>query len=413
MLCLFLDGVDQKMKKILFVISSFGRGGAEMALIELLRSLDPEQAEVSLFVLLSQGEMASALPSYVRLLNTDYDGSSVHDKAGRRKLVKRAIRCLWRRGTAVRLIPYVLANLWDMLRHGPFRPGMLAGRVLSDGSPRLDGEYDLAVGWLEGSSTYYAADHVKAARKAAFLHTDYVMNGYSRQQDLDCYSRMDKIFAVSDSVRSRFLEVYPEYAPRLEVFHNILDVSGIRRKALLPGGFTDVYEGVRLLTVARLSPPKALEVSVEALKLLKDAGGRFRWYVLGEGDQRERLERKIRALGLEEDFILCGAVDNPYPYYAQADLYIHATRFEGKSIAIQEAQILGCTILTSDCGGNRETVSDGVDGRLCPLTPEGVRDGIVWLTEHPEEGAAYAAAAAQKWQDQSAGPGKLLALIED
>lgn len=398
------------MKKILFVISSFSRGGAEMALLELLRSLDPERADVSLFVLSSQGELASELPPYVRLLNSDYDMSSVQDRDGMRKLTKRALRCLWTRGTAVRLIPYVLANLWDMLRHGPFRPGMLVGRVLSDGSPRLDGEYDLAVGWLEGSSTYYVADHVKAARKAVFLHTDYVLNGYSRPQDLDCYSKMDRIFAVSDSVKSRFLEVYPEHASRLEVFHNILDVPGIRGKARLPGGFMDGYDGVRLLTVARLSPPKALEVSIEAMKLLKDAGGRFRWYVLGEGEQKEKLERKIRALGLSDDFILFGVVGNPYPYYAQADLYVHASRYEGKSVAIQEAQILGCPVLASDCGGNRETVSDGVDGKLCPLTPEGIRDGILWMMEHPAERASYAEAAARKRQDRSRGPDRLLAL---
>lgn len=395
----------------MFVISSFSRAGAETALLELLRKLDPEQFEISLFVLISQGELALELPPYVHLLNTDYDTTSVQSQAGRRKLMKRALRFLSSRGTAIRLIPYALRNLWDMCRRGSINVGMLVGRVLSEGAPRWDAEYDLAVGYLEGSSTYYVADHVKAAKKAAFLHNDYIMNGYTRKLDLNCYCEMDKIFAVSEGVRTCFLEVYPEHEHKLEVFHNILNVSEIRRKSRFLSGFTDNYKGTRLLTVARLTAQKALDISIEAMKLLKDAGGQFRWYVLGEGEQRSFLEQKIRASGLTEDFILCGAVDNPYPYFVQTDIYVHASRFEARSISIREAQILECVILASDCSGNRETVSDEIDGKLCPLTPEGIRDGILWLMGHPKERAQYAKAAGRKCQNQSIGADKLLSLI--
>ena len=400
-------------KKLLFVICTFGRAGVETALLELLRKLDPEQFEISLFVLRAQGEMASALPPYVQLLNTDYDTTSVHSRAGRWKLRARTLRFLWTRGTAIRLIPYALHNLWDMCRHGSVHAERLLWRLLSEGAPRLDTEFGLAVAYMDGSSTYYVADHVKAIRKAAFVHTDYTLAGYTRALDQDCYSKMDRIFAISDEVGSRFLEVYPEYGYKLDVFHNILNVSEIRRKSQLSGGFTDEYEGTRILTIGRLSSEKAHEVSIEALKLLKDAGGRFRWYVLGEGEQRRILEKKIRALGLTEDFILCGAVDNPYPYLVQTDLYVHVSRYEGKSIAIQEAQILECVILASDCRGNRENVSDGEDGKMCPLTPEGIRDGILWLMDHPGDRAQYAKSAGQKYQDQSDEVSKLLSLIEE
>lgn len=398
-------------KKLLFVISSFSRAGAETALLELLWKLDSERFEISLFVLMSQGELALELPPYVNLLNTDYDTTSVLSPVGRRKLMKRALRFLCARGTAIRLIPYAFRNLWDMCRRGSFNAGMLIGRVLSEGAPRWNEEYDLAVGYLEGCSTYYVADHVKADKKVAFLHTNYIMNGYTRKQDLDCYRKMDKIFAVSESVKSCFLKIYPEHEHKLEIFHNMLNISEIHRKSRLFGGFTDGYSGTRLLTVGRLAAPKVLDISIKAMKLLKDAGGQFRWYVLGEGEQRSYLERKIRALGLTEDFVLCGAVDNPYPYFVQADLYVHASRYEGSSVSIREAQVLECVILASDCSGNRETVSDGIDGKLCSLTPEGIRDGILWLMEHPEERAKYAKAAGRKRQDQSTGVDKLLSLV--
>ena len=400
-------------KKLLFTINTFSRAGAETALLALLRQLDPEEYDVSLFVLTAQGELISELPPYVHVLNPVYDNTSVLSKAGKKKLFKQVLRSLFKRGTVIRLFPYLVSNLWDMLRRGAIAGDKLVWRVLSDGAPRWDDSYDLAVAYIEGGSTYYVADHVKAAKKAAFVHIDYRMAGYTEKLDRGCYEKYDRIFTVSDEVKSHFLEFYPKYADKAEVFHNILDVSEIHRKSQLPGGFTDGYSGTRILTVGRLMAQKAFEISIDALKLLKDAGGEFRWYVLGEGDQRSKLEQQISDLGLTEDFILCGAVDNPYPYLAQTDLYVHASRFEGKSIAIQEAQILECAVLVSDCNGNREQVTDGVDGKLCTLTPEAIRDGILWYMEHPDEKAQYAKAAGQKYMSQGNDMNKIVSLIKE
>ena len=398
-------------KKLLFVINTLSRAGAETALLALLRQLDPQRVDVDLFVLTGQGELAAELPDYVHLLNKRYDSASVLSKAGRKKLRRQVLRSLLARGTAIRLLPYLFGNLWDMLRRGAVNMEKLLWRVLSDGAPRWETTYDLAVAYLEGGSTYYVADHVKAAKKAAFVHTDYALAGYSRKLDRDCYQKVDRIFTPAEETRSGFLQVYPEYEHKLEVLPNVLEVPEILRKSKLPGGFEDGYSGTRLLTVARLTAPKALDISIEAMKLLKDTGGQFRWYVLGEGDRRRALEQKIHALGLEEDFILCGAVDNPYPYFLQADVYVHASLTEARSISIREAQVLGRVILASDRGGNRETVTDGVDGKLCPLTPEGIRDGILWLMAHPEDRARYAKVAGQKYEDQSNAVEKLLSLV--
>ena len=65
----------------------------------------------------------------------------------------------------------------------------------------------------------------------------------------------------------------------------------------------------------------------------------------------------------------------------QADIYVHASRFEGKSIAIQEAQILGKPMVVSDCSGNREQVCHGKDGLMCGLTPDSLAENIMLLLE--------------------------------
>ena len=148
--------------------------------------------------------------------------------------------------------------------------------------------------------------------------------------------------------------------------------------------------------MGRLTYQKAYDIAVSAMKKIKDAGYRARWYVLGEGDQREALEKQIHALGLERDFKLLGAVDNPYPYYRGCDIYVHATRFEGKSIAVQEAQILGCAIVASDCNGNREQIENGVDGVLCGFSTAGISESIISLIEDRQKRERLAKAAAEK-----------------
>lgn len=399
------------MKRMLVVINTLGRAGAETALIELLRNLNPAQYDISLYVLLNQGELVRELPPYVCLLNRNYSDISVLSRAGQRQLVKQVLRAMVTRWTLVRSLPYLFRNLWDMIRRGNLHFSRLLWRVMADGGERLDAHYDLAVAFLEGGSTYYVADHVQADKKAAFVHVDYKKAGYSRTLDRDCYQRYDKIFTVSGEVKASFLEAYPECAGRTEVFHNLINREKILTQAQLPGGFSDGFDGMRLLTVGRLTKQKALEVSIEAMRLLKNEGEHVRWYVLGEGDQRRFLEERIRTLGLERDFLLLGAVENPYPYMRQADLYVHASRFEGKSIAIQEAQILGKAILVSDCSGNREQVEQGVDGVMCLLAPEELCRAIQSLLRDSEERERLGRAAARRPQTDKTEMRKLLSLL--
>lgn len=401
------------MKKILIIINTLGLAGAEVALLGLLQQLDPQEYEVSLYVVTSQGELRKRLPKHVRLLNKSYSDSSVLSAEGRKDLTKTVLKALVIKGRGITLFPYLLKHLCKQLREGKVRPDKLLWRVLSDASERFEETYDLAIAYLEGGATYYVADHVKAKRKATFLHVDYTEAGYNRSLDRDCYLNYDRIFTVSDEVKESFLAVYPECETRTEVFHNILNQENIRQRAKEQGGFTDSYDGFRILTVGRLTSQKAYEISIEAMKLLKDRGIKARWYVLGEGDQRPMLTAKIQQLGLQEDFVLMGAVDNPYPYYAQTDIYVHATRFEGKSIAIQEAQTLGCPILVSDCSGNREQVTHGVDGLLCDLTPEAISDGIIELYQQKDKRIQYGKKSSEKILTNPEEVEKLLVLIKE
>ena len=399
------------MKKILFVINTMGRAGAEMALLELLRALKLQDVELSLFVLTGQGEMIDKLPEGVTLLNKNYHNVSVLSSEGKKLLAKSSLKALVKRGNCIRLLPYMIKNLLPMLKQKKILPDKLLWRCFSDAAPRFEEEYDLAVAYIEGGSTYYVMDHVKAKKKVAFFHVDYTMAGYTRALDRECYLKYDAIFPISNEVKESFLQTYPECEGITQVFHNLINKDRILEMSKQEGGFTDDYDGVRILTVGRLTAQKDFVQSVEAMKLLKELGVKARWYILGEGEQRETLEKLIDRLDLQDDFMLSGVVDNPYPYMLQADIYVHATRFEGKSIAIQEAQVLGCPILVSNCSGNREQVIHGVDGLICELTPQDICNGVMELLRDIEKAKVYGRTASKRHMGSDKELDKLLALI--
>lgn len=353
-----------------------GQAGAETAFLEFLKKIDESEYEIFLYVLMGQGELSERLPSHVRVLNKSLSNLSVLTDKGRKRMAYVVCHAFWKHGGWCAKLYSIFRNFVCMVKRKRIQPDKLFWRVLSDGAERFDMEFDLAVAWLEGGSVYYVADYVKARRKAAFLHIDYENAGYTKEMDRACWRQYDRILAISGEVKEHFQAFYPEYEEKVSVFNNYVNKERIRFMAKEPGGFSDDFDGIRLLTVGRLTYQKGYDIAIEAMSILKKSGRKVRWYVLGEGEQRKYLEKRIAVFGLEEDFLLLGAVNNPYPYYRQADVYVHATRFEGKSIAVQEAQTLGCTIVASDCNGNRELIIDGKDGILCTLNPAAVADSI-------------------------------------
>lgn len=395
-------------KKILFVINTMGRAGAETALVELLRRIDKKEYSVYLYVLLGQGEMMNQIPEGVKLVNKKIDLNSVHDAEGRKHIAKKVAKAFVKDANIIKLLPYMASGGLDMLKKKQILPDKLLWRAISDGAARTEKRFDIAVSYIEGAAAYYVADHVNADKKVAFIHVDYEKAGYTRELDRDCYLKFDRIFGVSDEVADVFKKVYPELEERTGVFHNMLNTDMILEKSENGTGFTDDFTGIRILTVGRLMKQKAFEVSIRACLKLKERGENIRWYVLGEGDQRSRLEALIKELDLEKDFLLLGATDNPYPYIKEADLYVHCSRFEGKSIAVQEAQILGKPIIVSDCSGNREQVNNNEDGIICEFKSSSIAKAIHGLIHDPEKREYIARNALKKNDGQGEEIKKLL-----
>ena len=150
-------------KKILFVINTLGRAGAETALITLLKKLPENEYDISLYVLCGQGELVRELPTYVHLLNRHFCWESVLSKKGKFLLFKTVLIKNFCHGAFFHNLSYLFLNR----KNTPLEK--LLWRIVSDGSERFDTHFDLAVSYIEGGSAYYVHDHVSAAKKAAFI----------------------------------------------------------------------------------------------------------------------------------------------------------------------------------------------------------------------------------------------------
>jgi glycosyltransferase involved in cell wall biosynthesis len=399
-------------KKILFVINTLGRGGAEVAMFGLMKALSRAiPCEIHLYVMLGQGELIGRVPEGVRLLNRRYDARDVLSTGGRRALYGHILCKLFRRFSGLKNLPYIVSNYRAMRRNGTVIPKNLLWKAVSDGTPPIKETYDLAIAFLEGAATYYTVETVNARIKATFLHIDYVNAGYSRKLDHGCYSCFDRVCCVSDDVRKVFLSQYPELADSTKVFRNIIDPGEIIRRSREPEGFNDAFSDIRIISLGRLVKQKSYEIGIGAAKLLKQRGYNVRWYVFGEGEERHFLEEEIRRNGVEDSFFLMGPVDNPYPYLRQSQIYVQCSKYEGQSIAVREAKVLGLPVVLTRTSGNIDQITDKVDGLFVEPEPGSLARGIERLILDPalRQRLGTAAAAATQEHDDV---GQLLELLE-
>ena len=89
--------------------------------------------------------------------------------------------------------------------------------------------------------------------------------------------------------------------------------------------------------------------------------------ILGDGDDRGRLEKITKDLGIEDKVFLPGRVKNTQDYLKNSKIFVLSSRHEGFPNALIEAMSLGMPVISTDCPfGPSEIIHDGVDGMLVP-----------------------------------------------
>jgi glycosyltransferase involved in cell wall biosynthesis len=121
------------------------------------------------------------------------------------------------------------------------------------------------------------------------------------------------------------------------------------------------------LAVGRLTEQKDFSNLLQAFALLK-AKRTARLIILGEGEDRAKLETEIRSLGIVEDVLMPGFVANPYAYMSHASALVLSSREEGLPTVLIEAMGCGCPVVSTNCpSGPDEILDSGRYGVLVPV----------------------------------------------
>ena len=167
---------------------------------------------------------------------------------------------------------------------------------------------------------------------------------------------------------------FPNHLNKLLIIGNITSPKLVLQLAEAP--VEPLFNGLKLMTMGRLSPQKGYDMLVHSAKILKDSQLDFKWYILGVGELQNQLNQLIEKYDLHNHIVFLGLKENPYPYIKQSDIYIQPSRFEGKSLAIDEAKILHKPIILTNFSTAKDQITNEVNGLIVEMNPEALVDGI-------------------------------------
>ena len=366
-------------KKVLFVNHSLQQGGIVRSLIAALNVLDPERYDVTVYVHRDQPDLLELLPGHVHLV-VNHDDHHYY-RLPKALVLQAASKCsamLGLRGKSRRLTEALNRYVRSRKVQHPFRDYFRHER------------FDAVIAYSVDICTEIALA-IPAARHYAFFHSSKA--DFHRDITERCFPVFDKIVAVSPGVEAVLNEGFPALKEKTVCISNFVDGETLLALSRQGSGCQREDGCAAICSCGRLSPEKGYDMAVAAARILRDRGFGFRWYFVGDGDQRDAIERMIAEAGLQDRIVITGFLTNPYPYVGSCDLFVQPSYEEAQPMAVLEAQLLGRPIVSTDTVGGRTILENGKKGVLTPVSADGLAAGIASLLEDPERRASYMGSA--------------------
>jgi glycosyltransferase involved in cell wall biosynthesis len=349
-------------------------GGAERALIGLLNALDPNKVDVDLFVNQHVGEFMPLIPKWVNLLPENPHYAMV-EKPMREALCKGYADIV-----AARLLARVAHSRYAAHRDAAHQnDASIFHYVAKYTTPLLPslrkyGKYDLAISFLTPHQV--VRDKVDAKKKIAWIHTDYTVCTVNEKAELPVWQAFDNIVSISAEVTKTFSAMFPQLADKIIEIENILSPTFVREQASMNDVSAELNGSINLLSVGRFTDAKNYDNLPDICRRLVAMYPQLKWYIIGYGGDELLIRRKIAEAGMEDNVILLGKKENPYPYIKACDIYVQPSRYEGKSVTVREAQMLCKPVVVTNYPTASSQIQDGIDGVIVPMDNAGCAHGI-------------------------------------
>ena len=362
-------------KQVLIAYQSMSIGGSTTSLLGLLDTLDYSKMDVDLQLYNNIGPYFDFIPEKVRLL-----------PEAKRFSDNKILGLLQR-------VPYssYWKSLFKALQFQRKFPGTKAVSQITaysraETSKKNDKEYDVAIGFMEMWSDCYVYKKINAKKKIAWIHVDYQKAGLVSDVDRAMFGDFDKIVLVSPDCLNSYVKLFPELSNKALCIENILSKENVLHRAELQNVHLKKKCDINFGTVCRIDfQHKGLDRAICAFSKLKNSGYEFTWHIIGNGKDFEQLAKLIKENGLEDRVFLYGSSDNPLPYVKEFDVFLLPSRYEGKPMAVTEAQMLGVPPVVTNYESAQEQVESGVDGLVMDNSEDGIFEGIKYVITHMDE----------------------------
>lgn len=373
------------MKKVLFLTPSLGTGGMERMLVLYANLLAENGYDVTVLNFTHDDEsMRAAFDPRVHYRNQFMPTPN-----------------LWNASRAdifhgnFRLLPW---NLWTRLHS----PRYLHKKYVTD-------RYDVEIAFFRGApvkivSGYPKEDALNTVH-LAWVHNDFrLADGYrdsfgSIAAAKKAYAAMDHVVCVSRRAMESFRAVIGE-TNNCAVQYNLLPVRSIREKAAEPPAVRVLKASFHIALVARLADrAKGQSRLIRIVKRLHDEGEDVSLALIGGGPDEAMLRELIETLDAGAYIAMPGMQSNPYPFVREADLVVCASHYEGFPLTLAEALIIGTPVLSTDCTGPTEVLSDGRYGRIVPDDDEALYQGVRAFLKDPSLKETYRAAGEERAEE--------------
>lgn len=385
------------MKKVLFTIGRLDNGGVAKSLLSLLSTIDKKKYDVSLLIVGYDAGHHQDIPGDMRVITdpvlADVD-SGIH---GLKSLVLRG-HLILALGSVIRLI---------LSRYNRGLGGLLLSKLMPVVTKE---EYDLIVDYNGQQMLYYMVDKLKAKKKVSFFHSDYKKWSYYKNVDAKYYPKVDVVFTISPMCVQSMKDVFPEISSKVRLMENISNVNQIRNLANKPVDFVKSHKYM-LASVGHVSKTKGADIAVSVAKRMKNDHVDFEWVFVGEVHNDYGYQEFLNENRLTENVRLIGPKPNPYPYMQMADIYVQLSRFEGKSISLDEAKILLKPIVITNFSSVNDQFTDRENASICQMNVDDAYEKIMELLKNESLRMLYRENLKKEVVDNSSEVEKLYELL--
>lgn len=232
---------------------------------------------------------------------------------------------------------------------------------------------------------YCVCEKIKAKTRFGWIHVDVSRMPIDESLIKKLYKKYKSIFIVSKEAKSIFDIKFPQFKQKTQVRIHRIDRNQVDCLALKGPTFADDFTGKRILTVGRIAPEKGQQDAILALSEIIRERKDIHWYFIGDGKDIESCQALAKRLGVQNYLSFPGAVENPYRFMKDCDLYVQPSRHEGFCISLAEALCFDVPIVATPFTGAKEQLEGRPGTRVVGVNADTLSRGILDLLSQQNE----------------------------